>query len=388
MRRPNGPWRASFVWNRQDGVWKLVHLHLSPPNAALVTDAWRQRFDAVQKTLAQPYGLDGKFNPVRIKYPPFFGTAAGLIASVLDVAKYDIAIDQHRLLDRETQQLAFTPFTSDRGEAQPYGLGWFTQDYKGTRLVWHFGYWTSSSLILKVPERNLTFIVAANTDSLGSPAGLGAGDVLSSAAGLAFLETFVFPDKFGEAAPEINWQAPPGELKARLAALASGPYADVYRRELQARTQVMSSVGRRDDTRRLMRVYGELYLKPLPAELAAKTPVANISGVADDEDRTVEFTLARETGVRVFAQGEGGRGQMFDYGWIENADTGKAVWEMRWPEAAHAGGAEKNRRADATLSLPAGRYRLRYKSDDSHSFDNWNDPPPEINFWGIALYAN
>jgi len=29
---------------------------------------------------------------------------------------------------------------------------------------------------------------------------------------------------------------------------------------------------------------------------------------------------------------------------------------------------------------------LRYKSDDSHAFDNWNSLPPDINFWGIAVY--
>ena len=387
--RADGPWRASLLWNKQDGVWKLVHSHMSPPNAAFVNDAWRQRFDTVQKTLAQPYGLDDKFTPVKIKYPTSFSTSAGLMASVLDMAKYDIAVDQHRFVTKETQQLAFTPFTSTKGEALPYGLGWFTQDYKGTRLVWHYGYWTgNSSLILKVPERNLTFIAMANTDNLSRPTDLGSGDVLSSPVGMAFLQTFIFPDKFGEAAPEVNWQAPPEELKARLARLARGPYADVYRKELQTRTRVSMSVGRRDDARRLTRVYGELYLKPLPAELAGKAAIARISEVADEQDKAVEFTLARETGVRVFAQGEGTGGRMFDYGWIENAETGKAVWEMKAAETAHAGGAEKNRKFDATVSLPAGRYRLRYKSDDSHSFDDWNSPPPEINFWGIALYAN
>ena len=154
------------------------------------------------------------------------------------------------------------------------------------------------------------------------------------------------------------------------------------------RTRVMTSVGRRDEARRLTTVYGELYLKPLPAELSAKTPIARISEVADDADKTAEFTLSSAASVRVFAQGEGAGGQMYDYGWIEDAATGKAVWEMKAAETAHAGGAEKNRKFDAALSLPAGRYKLHYKSDDSHSFDNWNAPPPEINFWGIALYAN
>ncbi len=395
VSRPNGrtgadgPWRASFVWNRQDGVWKLVHSHLSPPNAPLVTDAWRQRFDAVTKTLAQPYGLDDKFNPVRIKYPTHFSTSAGLMASVLDMAKYDIAVDRHRFLTKETQQLAFTPFTSTKGEALPYGLGWFTQDYKGTRLVWHYGYWTgNSSLILKVPERNLTFIAMANTDNLSRPTDLGSGDVLSSPVGMAFLRTFIFPDKFGAAPHDIDWHGAPEELMSQLKGLAGSPYADVYKRELQTRTRVMMSVGRRDDARRLMRAYGELYLKPLPAELSAKTPLARISEVADDAAKTAEFTLTSATGVRVFAQGEGLGGQMYDYGWIEDAATGKAVWEMKAAETAHAGGAEKNRKVDAALSLPPGRYKLHYKSDDSHSFNNWNAQPPDINFWGIALYPD
>jgi CubicO group peptidase (beta-lactamase class C family) len=311
------------------------------------------------------------------------------MSTVLDMAKYDIAVDQNRFLTKETQRLAFTPFTSTKGAALPYGLGWFTQDYKGTRLVWHYGYWTgNSSLILKVPERNLTFIAMANTDNLSRPTDLGAGDVLSSPVGLAFLKTFVLPDKFGAALPDLDWQGAPEQLKAQLRGLAQAPYADAYRRELETRTRIMTSVGRRDDARRLMSVYGELYLKPLPAEMRAKRPVARISEVADDADKTAEFTLTGAASLRVFAQGEGDGGRMYDYGWIEDAATGKAVWEMKAAETAHAGGAEKNRKVDAALSLPAGRYRLRYKSDDSHSSDNWNALPPEINFWGIALYAN
>ena len=395
VTRPNGttsadgPWRASFVWHRQDGVWKIVHSHLSPPSAALVTDKWRQRFDTVAQTLAQPYGLDDKSNPIKIKYPTYFGTAAGLMTSVLDMAKYDIALDQHKFLTAETQQLAFTPFTSTKGEALPYGLGWFTQNYKGTRMIWHYGYWTgNSSLIIKVPERNITFIVMANTDNLSRPTDLGAGDVLSSPVGLAFLKTFIFPEKFGEAMPVVNWQSTPEELKARLSQLAQKPYADVYRKELQTETRVLMSVGRRDEARRLMRVYGELYLKPLPGDLAKKTAIAQVVEVADSEDKVVEFTLPRTERMRVFAIGEGTGGQMYDYGWIEHAETGKAVWEMKEPMTTHAGGAGKNRLIDTVVTLPAGKYKLHYKSDDSHSFDNWNALPPDINFWGIALYAN
>ena len=386
--RRDGPWRTSFVWNKQDGVWKLVHSHQSALNTALITEEHQQRFDKVSKTLAQPYALDNSFKPTRITYPTYFGTAAGLISSVLDMAKYDIAIDQNRFLNKETQQLAFTPAVSTKGETLPYGLGWFTQNYKGTKLIWHYGYWTgNSSFILKVPEQNITFIIMANTDNLSRPTDLGAGDALSSPVGMAFLKTFIFPDKFGEAVSEIKWDAQPAELKEQLKLVAQKPYADIYRKEMVAQVRIYQSVGQRSDATRLMKTFGELYLKALPEDLTKLHLIAQIVRVGDSEDKTVEFTLPREQSVRVFSIGEGQGGEMFDYGWIESVETGKTVWEMKEPLTTHAGGAGKNRQVDSVITLPAGKYKLRYKSDDSHSFDNWNSLPPDINFWGIALYA-
>jgi hypothetical protein len=62
------------------------------------------------------------------------------------------------------------------------------------------------------------------------------------------------------------------------------------------------------------------------------------------------------------------------------------VWEMQEPKTIHAGGAQKNRLVDEVIKLPAGNYKLRYKSDDSHAFNVWNSLPPDVNFWGIAIY--
>ena len=106
----------------------------------------------------------------------------------------------------------------------------------------------------------------------------------------------------------------------------------------------------------------------------------------DNEDKSVAFSLAKNEEVRIFAIGEGQPGEMFDYGWIEDVDKGSRVWEMQEPRTVHAGGAGKNRKIDAVITLPAGNYKLRYKSDDSHAFDHWNALPPDINFWGIAVY--
>ena len=387
--RKDGTFRLSSVWKNQDGAWKLVHAHESALTGALITEKQQQRYDLVFKTLAQPYQLDVRFNIVKGQYPSRFSVSAGLISSVLDMAKYDIAIDQNRFVTKATQQLAFTPMISTKGETLPYGLGWFTQNYKGTRLIWHYGYWTcNSSLILKVPDRNITFIAMANTDNLSRSTDLGAGDVTSSPVGLEFLKALVFPEIFHEQAPEINWQAPVEDLKAQLRRNTDQPYAALFKKELLVQSRVNASVGRASDSARLFKAYGELYTKGLPADLASKKSIAEIVRVADNADQTVEFTLAQDQMIRIFAIGEGQAGQVFDYGWIENAGTGARIWEMKLPQTKPAGGASKNRVSDAIVTLAAGRYKLRYKSDDSHSFGSWNALPPDINFWGIALYAN
>ena len=384
--RTEGPWRCSYFWNKQDGAWKLVHAHESPLGGALITEKHQQRFDTVVKSLAQPYALDREFKITKISYPQGFSVSAGLISTVLDMAKYDIAIDQNKFLKKETQQLAFTPTVSTKGETLPYGLGWFTTNYKGTKLIWHYGYWTgNSSFILKVPERNMTFIIMANSDNLSRPTDLGAGNALSSAVGMAFLKTFIFPEKFGEAIPEINWNVPVADVKNQLNLLASKPYADIYRTDLITKLRIYQSVGSANEGLPLVKLYGELYSKPMPADLVKLPLVAQIVEVLDNEDKTVPFTLASNQGVRIFAIGEGQPGEMFDYGWIED-DKGSRVWEMKEPQTTHAGGAGKNRQVDVVVTLPAGNYKLRYKSDDSHAFDHWNSLPPDINFWGIAVY--
>jgi CubicO group peptidase (beta-lactamase class C family) len=385
--RTEGPWRSSFVWNKQDGTWKLVHAHQSAMNRGLITEKHQQRFDTVAKTLAQPYALDREFKTTKISYPQGFSTSAGLMSTVLDMAKYDIAIDQNKFLTKETQQLAFTPAMSTKGEALPYGLGWFTTNYKGTKLLWHYGYWTgNSSFILKVPERNITFIIMANSDNLSRPTDLGSGDALSSPVGMAFLKTFIFPEKFGEIMPEISWNAPASELKNQLKLIAGKPYADLYSKDLVSKYRINQSVGRAAEAAQLMKMYGELFSKPMPEELAKLPVIAQIVQVLDNEDKSVAFSLPSSQEVRIFAIGEGQGGQMFDYGWIENTDKGVPVWEMQEPKTTHAGGAGKNRKVDLVITLPAGNYKLRYKSDDSHAFDHWNSLPPDINFWGIAIY--
>ncbi|MEK9137140.1 MAG: hypothetical protein AAB393_08455, partial [Bacteroidota bacterium] len=120
-----------------------------------------------------------------------------------------------------------------------------------------------------------------------------------------------------------------------------------------------------------------------------KNIVAQIVRVDDDADEEKRFKLDRTTRVRIYAIGEGEKRQMFDYGWIEDARTGTTVWEMTYSMTFHAGGGRKNRMVNTTLVLEKGEYKLRYRSDDSHSYNDWNvDPPEDQEYWGITLFRD
>jgi hypothetical protein len=74
-----------------------------------------------------------------------------------------------------------------------------------------------------------------------------------------------------------------------------------------------------------------------------------------------------------------------DYGWIEN-EKGVKIWEMNALHSTYAGGAFKNNKVDTTLHLKAGKYVLKYITDESHSYNNWDSPPPTTSFYGIVIY--
>ena len=151
------------------------------------------RFQDVWDRLATPYDLVRGYGNVVDHYATYFGSAAGLIASVLDYARFDIAIDRHELIEAETQAIAWTPYRSNDGRELPYGYGWFIQERDGRTYYWHYGYWHSTStLYLKIPERGLTFLLFANSDRLSSPFWLGIDEnVRRSPAARAFLDIFV-----------------------------------------------------------------------------------------------------------------------------------------------------------------------------------------------------
>ena len=126
-------------------------------------------------------------------YPqPDLGAGAGIVSTVLDLAKFDIALDSDKLISTEMKELAFTPTKLNNGQKIPYGLGWFIGKYKNQRIAYHTGWQPSSfsGLYLKVIDKNLTLILLANSEDLISPFmnGLGAGQIDASPFAKGFLD--------------------------------------------------------------------------------------------------------------------------------------------------------------------------------------------------------
>ncbi|HET6443499.1 MAG TPA: serine hydrolase domain-containing protein [candidate division Zixibacteria bacterium] len=202
----------------------------------------------VHEAMAKPYQLDLAYNVVDGEYQTIFSPAAGLISTVNDLARFDIALDQNELMKQETKEAMFEPLVSTYGDSDElkYGLGWYNQLFDGTNLVWHSGRWppSISALYLKVPEEDLTFIVLANTPNLTTPFPLGYGDVMYSALAVAFYKHIVFPQLYGSDAPEIDWEMDQEELAVFLDQIEDGHARSLLQRELLARRMALMSTGR------------------------------------------------------------------------------------------------------------------------------------------------
>jgi CubicO group peptidase (beta-lactamase class C family) len=142
--------------------------------------------------MATGYGIDSRTRPVPVAYPTSFSSAAGLVSTARNVARYSTALDGGQFLSAATRTLAYTPARGAGDRILPYGLGWFISTVSGHTLVWHYGYWTgNSSLIIKEPSRGSTFVVLTNSDQLSARFRLGTGDLMSSTVAQVFVNAFV-----------------------------------------------------------------------------------------------------------------------------------------------------------------------------------------------------
>ncbi len=191
------PYRKSVshrILNRLAMVDSVPGTDLRDPNLRLPEELYEpeelERYRRVLERMAVGYRVESRSKADRFDpLPAPMTSIGGLVTTVRDLAKLDGALDKRVLLLDETLAQAWQPTPGVTGAAMPTGLGWFVQSYNGQRVVWHFGQVPNaySSLIIKLPERNLTFVLLANSDKLVVPFNVQLGDVSRSVFAALFL---------------------------------------------------------------------------------------------------------------------------------------------------------------------------------------------------------
>ena len=91
----------------------------------------------------------------------------GIYTNVEDMAKWDAGLREHKLLSAAEMQEALKPAPFEakgpHGEPAQYGFGWYVNDYKGHKRMWHYGetcgFLTS---IQRFTDDDVTVVVLAN----------------------------------------------------------------------------------------------------------------------------------------------------------------------------------------------------------------------------------
>jgi CubicO group peptidase (beta-lactamase class C family) len=108
--------------------------------------------------------------------PPWIALrpSGAFLSTVLDLAKWDAALDAGQILSGNTSEQMWTPARLNDGTAAPYGLGWFVSVHNGRRRVQHTGGMPGARAgFVKYRDDRLTIIVLMNLDDVDIEAILG-----------------------------------------------------------------------------------------------------------------------------------------------------------------------------------------------------------------------
>jgi CubicO group peptidase (beta-lactamase class C family) len=169
-------------------------VRLAPPAEGIPFPSQRERYVRTLERLAVPYAVSDQKRAFRSAYAvQTLSPGSGLISTASDLAKFDLALKQARLVDAGLLGMAWRNPAGGGGQPLPHGVGWFVQTYNGETIVWQYGVQdnAASSLIVTVPARGLTLILLANSSGLVRPFSLDKGELMASPFGRLFLGLLV-----------------------------------------------------------------------------------------------------------------------------------------------------------------------------------------------------
>lgn len=104
----------------------------------------------------------------RVKQPPIAWSstlgAGGIVSTAADLVKWDSALYGDRLVRQDLLGKIWTPTKLKNGTVNPYGYGWFSSTFRGTRQLDHSGQTNGFTCFYKrFPEKKCSVWVFSNT---------------------------------------------------------------------------------------------------------------------------------------------------------------------------------------------------------------------------------
>ncbi len=117
---------------------------------------------------ASGYEMDRRV-PVNLDYDlTDLFSAGAIISTVVDMGKWDAALNGDKLLKESSKELWWTPYKLNNGKIQGYGFGWFLDPFNGHKNIGHGGATSGfSATIQRFPDDQLSIIILCNADETG-----------------------------------------------------------------------------------------------------------------------------------------------------------------------------------------------------------------------------
>ena len=235
---------------------------------------------------AFPFNFNGSAEPGRVEFG--FSSSAGLVTNPQELLRFSQALDNNSLLSSSSRTELFRGISEDL----PYAYGLFKQKIEGLEVYWVYGQYDSySSLLIKVPARDLHLVLLANNNHLSDPARLIMGDLESSLFALSFLKNYLLDQTETPLDPDPS--APVNtslEQKIQLARALGESFMSRYREEdWQAAKSRLHGLFKTESLARINLLHSLSFLKT----------VAYHTGAGDQHQRKLkEFDVFPESGFQ------------------------------------------------------------------------------------------
>jgi D-alanyl-D-alanine carboxypeptidase len=111
---------------------------------------------------------DGEPKPAPHTHPSQPFAAGALVSTVVDMAKWDAALNARKLLKPASYDAMWTPFTFNDGKKSSYGFGWQLEPYRTRPRQAHGGGIQGfSTFVARYPEEKVTVIALVNQGGTG-----------------------------------------------------------------------------------------------------------------------------------------------------------------------------------------------------------------------------